>query len=151
MTMDSFEEMLQQKHLKRTKARVLILKTLSESLPLTAGEIFEIVHAKEPKLSLSTVYRNCEALAVKGMLLRSTMMNDGLARYEFPRGNHVEHAVCLACRKIFPVEVALEDQYQEKIMGQYGFETLKQRVELYGFCEECRTNGKQKAHLAEEL
>ncbi|MDY6084434.1 MAG: Fur family transcriptional regulator [Dialister sp.] len=149
--MDSFEAMLQQKHLKRTRARVLILKALSGSLPLTVGEIFEIVHTRAPKLSLSTVYRNCEALAVKGMLLRSTMMNDGLARYEFPHGNHVEHAICLACRKIFPVEVDLEDNYRTKIFEKYGFETLKQRVELYGFCEECRTNGKQKAHLAEEL
>lgn len=149
--MDSFEEMLQQKHLKRTRARVLILKALEKSLPLTAGEIFEMVHAKDPKLSLSTVYRNCEALAVKGMLLRSTMMDDGLARYEFPHGNHVEHAICLSCRKIFPVEVSLEDDFRTKIFEKYGFETHKQRIELYGFCKECRTNGKQKSLLTEEL
>lgn len=35
--MDSFEEILQKKHLKRTKARVMILKVLQKSLPMTAG------------------------------------------------------------------------------------------------------------------
>lgn len=39
--MGSFEEILVKKHLKRTKARVMILKVLEKSLPLTAGEVYE--------------------------------------------------------------------------------------------------------------
>lgn len=59
--MGSFEEILVKKHLKRTKARVMILKVLEKSLPLTAGEVYEAVRGKDMRLSLSTVYRNCEA------------------------------------------------------------------------------------------
>ncbi len=77
--MDSFEEILQKKHLKRTKARVMILKVLQKSLPMTAGDVYEAVRKRDTKLSLSTVYRNCEALAKKGLLLRSTMLADGHA------------------------------------------------------------------------
>lgn len=88
--MGSFEEILVKKHLKRTKARVMILKVLEKSLPLTAGEVYEAVRGKDMRLSLSTVYRNCEALAENGLLLRSTMLADGpdplriRARNSFP-------------------------------------------------------------------
>ena len=68
--MGSFEEILVKKHLKRTKARVMILKVLEKSLPLTAGEVYEAVRGKDMRLSLSTVYRNCEALAENGLGVR---------------------------------------------------------------------------------
>lgn len=51
--MGSFEEILVKKHLKRTKARVMILKVLEKSLPLTAGEVYEAVRGKDMRLSLS--------------------------------------------------------------------------------------------------
>ena len=61
--MSNIEQLLMDKKMKRTKARVLILKTLAKGLPLSAGEVFEAVRVKDTQLSLSTVYRNCEALA----------------------------------------------------------------------------------------
>lgn len=100
--MGSFEEILVKKHLKRTKARVMILKVLEKSLPLTAGEVYEAVRGKDMRLSLSTVYRNCEALAENGLLLRSTMLADGLIRYEYAHGTPSHHAVCLSCHRVFP-------------------------------------------------
>ncbi len=105
--MDKFEELLLSKHMKRTPARLMILKVLENSLPVTAGDVYEAVRKKDTKLSLSTVYRNCEALAEKGLLFRSTTLSDGLTRYEYAREDHVEHAVCLACHKIFSVKVSL--------------------------------------------
>lgn len=96
--MDSFEEILQKKHLKRTKARVMILKVLQKSLPMTAGDVYEAVRKRDTKLSLSTVYRNCEALAKKGLLLRSTMLADGLTRYEYTQATMC--TTRCACRAI---------------------------------------------------
>ena len=87
--MGNYEEILVRKHLKRTKARVMIMKVLDKSLPMTAGEVYEAVRGKDTRLSLSTVYRNCEALAEKGLLLRSTMLDDGLTRYEYAQGTPV--------------------------------------------------------------
>ena len=84
--MSNIEQLLMDKKMKRTKARVLILKTLAKGLPLSAGEVFEAVRVKDTQLSLSTVYRNCEALAEHGLLSRSTTMSDGLTRYEFDHG-----------------------------------------------------------------
>lgn len=119
--MGSFEEILVKKHLKRTKARVMILKVLEKSLPLTAGEVYEAVRRKDMRLSLSTVYRNCEALAENGLLLRSTMLADGLIRYEYAHGTPSHHAVCLSCHRIFPVDVGLQSDYAEVLDEEYGF------------------------------
>ena len=41
--MDSFEELLQKEHLKRTKARVMILRVLEGSAPITAADVYEAV------------------------------------------------------------------------------------------------------------
>ena len=143
--MGSFEEILVKKHLKRTKARVMILKVLEKSLPLTAGEVYEAVRRKDMRLSLSTVYRNCEALAENGLLLRSTMLADGLIRYEYAHGTPSHHAVCLSCHRIFPVDVGLQSDYAEVLDEEYGFEAAEPRVEIYGYCRDCRATGKDRA------
>lgn len=143
--MGSFEEILVKKHLKRTKARVMILKVLEKSLPLTAGEVYEAVRGKDMRLSLSTVYRNCEALAENGLLLRSTMLADGLIRYEYAHGTPSHHAVCLSCHRIFPVDVGLQSDYAEVLDEEYGFEAAEPRVEIYGYCRDCRATGKDRA------
>ena len=122
--MGSFEEILVKKHLKRTKARVMILKVLEKSLPLTAGEVYEAVRGKDMRLSLSTVYRNCEALAENGLLLRSTMLADGLIRYEYAHGTPSHHAVCLSCHRIFPVDVGLQSDYAEVLGVRIFFWTI---------------------------
>ena len=54
--MGSFEEILVKKHLKRTKARVMILKVLEKSLPLTAGEVYEAVRRKDMRLSFLNAF-----------------------------------------------------------------------------------------------
>ena len=41
--MDKFEELLLSKHMKRTPARLMILKVLEDSLPVTAGDVYEFV------------------------------------------------------------------------------------------------------------
>lgn len=141
--MDSFEELLQKEHLKRTKARVMILRVLEGSAPITAADVYEAVRNKDTKLSLSTVYRNCEALAEKGILSRSTMMSDGLIRYEYAHGNDVYHAICLACGKIFSVDIVPLPDYKKQLAIKQDFEVTSQHIEFYGFCKDCKGREKE--------
>ena len=139
--MSNIEQLLMDKKMKRTKARVLILKTLAKGLPLSAGEVFEAVRVKDTQLSLSTVYRNCEALAEHGLLSRSTTMSDGLTRYEFDQGTPVPHAICTSCHRIFPIDTHLEEGYKEKLSQEYGFAAADPRIEIYGLCKDCQKKG----------
>ena len=72
------------------------------------------------------------------------MLADGLTRYEYTQGDHVHHAVCLSCNKIFPVEVRLEPEYKDRLAKENGLEVVEHRVEIYGFCKECKARGMDK-------
>lgn len=67
-----------------------------------------------------------------------------MTRYEYTQGDHVHHAVCLSCNKIFPVEVRLEPEYKDRLAEENGFEVTEHRVEIYGFCKECKARGMDK-------
>ena len=56
------------------------------------------------------------------------------------------HAICLSCHKIFPVDVELEKGYERYMDREYGFEAVEPRVEIYGYCKDCRASGKDKAY-----
>lgn len=148
MLRKNLENLLREKHLKRTKARILILNVLEKGLPKTASEIFAAVLRRDKQLSLSTVYRNCEILAEQGLLSRSNSMTDGLTRYEFARGTEQNHAVCLSCRRIFPVDIELEKNYKDALSDRYGFRADTSRIEIYGYCKDCIRTGKDKQNGA---
>ena len=140
--MVSYEDILVKKRMKRTKARVMILKALHNKHPMTAGEIYEKVRKKDEHLSLSTVYRNCEALVDKGLLLQSTTMDDGLVRYEYGHERLQHHAICRSCHRIFPIDIDLAEGYEDRMNEKYGFRAMDARVEIYGYCKDCIRKGK---------
>lgn len=74
------------------------------------------------------------------------MLDDGLTRYEYAQGTPVHHAICFSCHKIFPVDVELEKGYERYMDREYGFEAVEPRVEIYGYCKDCRASGKDKAY-----
>lgn len=138
MPKKSFEDLLQKNHLKRTKARVLILKILEKGGPKTAAEVFSQVMKTDKRMSLSTVYRNCEILAANDILFKSTSMSDGLTYYEYANDKPLYHGVCIHCHQIIPIDVNLEEGYEAKLLSRYGFEAERPRIEIYGVCKNCR-------------
>ncbi|HAT57145.1 MAG TPA: transcriptional repressor [Veillonellaceae bacterium] len=140
--MEEIDELLKSKNLKKTKARRLILDYLNHSAPRTAGEIFSDIREKDPRLSLSTIYRNCEALAEQGILVKSSLLEDGMARYEYPRNGHIHHAICLGCNRIFPIDDCPFGQFDQIMSNKYDFDVTKHRIEIYGYCHDCRKAGK---------
>lgn len=105
---------------------------------MTAAEIFLVAKEKQAQLSLSTVYRSCETMAEKGLLLKSNLTDDGTARYEVRRTEHVHHAICLACNRIFPIDDCPFGEFDRLMRTKYGFDVKSHRIEIYGYCRECR-------------
>lgn len=136
------EELLESGKLKKTRARKLILDFLKDSLPKTAAEIFIAVREKSEPLSLSTVYRTCETMVDKGILLKSNLMDDGLSRYEYSKAKHSHHAICLGCNKIFCIDDCPFGRFDELMQSKYDFEVKSHRIEIYGYCHDCNELGK---------
>lgn len=141
---DDIEKLLCNKNLKKTKTRILVLEALKDSSPKTVDEIFLILNQTSGRLSLSTVYRTCETLAEKGILLKSNLTDDGVARYEYLKSEHTHHAICLGCNKIIPIDDCPFGQFDQIMKSKYGFNVKSHRIEIYGYCQTCSQNKKTK-------
>ncbi len=102
----------------------------------TAEEVFLAVKSKLPRISLATVYKNLEALVKCGAVSKLSY-GDASARYDI-RTDHHYHTRCLECGKIWDLDAQEGSKLLEYIKPQKGFEVKDYRLELLGYCRECR-------------
>ncbi len=122
-------------HLTRQRDAVFDYLSGVEHHP-TAEDIFLAVRQKLPRLSLATVYKNLEGLVQCGAISKLTY-GDAAARYDI-RTDHHYHTRCLACGKIWDLDAPAGARQLERIKPQPGFEVTDYRLELVGYCRECR-------------
>lgn len=115
-----YKELLKSNNLKITKARATILEILIGSPPLTIGEIYEKIRESGETVCLSMIYRNCETLVRKRLILKSNLNLDGIARYEYQESGSMHHAVCLRCNKIISISECHFDQLIQYMRLKYG-------------------------------
>lgn len=125
-------------HIRNTKNRVLILNILEQSGPLTMDEIFMKAKERNGKLSISTVYRACEAMAQTGVIQKTNLMDDGKMRYEYLSQEHMHHAICVSCHKIIPIDDCPFGDFDRLMLDKYDFTVQKHRLEIYGICRDCQ-------------
>jgi len=102
----------------------------------TAEEVFFAVKPKLPRISLATVYKNLEALVKCGVVSKLTY-GDASARYDI-RTDHHYHTRCLECGKVCDLDAHEGAEFLKRIKPQAGFEVKDYRLELLGYCRECR-------------
>ena len=124
--------------LKWTKPRKDVYHVLLRARePLSVLQIYQQLAREEAAYAVSTVYRILAVFEEKGMVNRSTFLGDGTVVYEWNKGGHTHYAVCLSCHRRFPLphcpfeHVHLEGETE-------GFIVTGHKLELYGFCGECR-------------
>lgn len=142
------KEMCYPQGLKWTKQRKSVYKVLWETAePLSAIQIYQRMSAHEDngalaEYAVSTVYRILAAFEEKGLVEKSTWMEDGTAVYSLNRGGHTHYAVCLKCRSRIPLQscpfshIHLEE-------GMEDFTVTGHKLELYGYCRACREMERQ--------
>lgn len=130
-----------------TKQRALILEELrnTTSHP-TADEIYTMVRAKLPRISLGTVYRNLELLAGSDQVLKLEYAGFQ-KRFD---GNMLPHAHvrCECCGRVGDVMGAIPDVKVPENVDVSGFSINSARVEFFGLCDECRGEQGSMAHNA---
>jgi Fe2+ or Zn2+ uptake regulation protein len=122
-------------HFTQQRAAVFDYLSRVEHHP-TAEEVFFAVKPKLPKISLATVYKNLEALVSCGAASKLTY-GDGSARYDI-RTDHHYHTRCLKCGGVSDLEATEGNKLLKQIKPQTGFEVKDYRLELIGYCQECR-------------
>jgi Fur family ferric uptake transcriptional regulator len=121
-----------------TPQRKLILEVLAQTgRHLDANGIYERGRRKDPRLSLSTVYRTLSVLKQAGMV-RELHLDGEQHHYELDKKDNHSHLVCLQCGRVIEVD---SDVFVEaaRIAGlAHDFEVATTQVELTGICAACR-------------
>ena len=131
--------------LKTTRQREEIFKIFHSSTGhRNLAQIHALVSKKIPRIGYATVYRTMKLLTELGLAAQRKFA-DGETRYEPISGEeHHDHFICLECGKIIEFEDDALETLQKRIAERYRFQTLHHRLELYGWCADCRTGRRSK-------
>ena len=121
-----------------THQRKVILGELKKShLHPTADDIYVHVRKILPRISLGTVYRNCEILSEMGLIKKIEGCGNQ-RRFDGNIGNH-HHIRCIKCGRV-------DDLPQDTISGidiNYekinGYIVTDHTLSFQGICRECQT------------
>lgn len=130
---------LKEKGFKSTRQRDIIANEfLKSGEHVTAEELYKKISKTRKDIGLTTVYRTLKLLKKSG-LAEERVFADNLTRYEPLSGeDHHDHLICLRCNSITEFENPKIERLQEKIAKDFGFYTVSHKMELYGYCGDCK-------------
>ncbi|WP_024615197.1 Fur family transcriptional regulator [Clostridium sp. Ade.TY] len=131
------QNVLRDKKIKVTKARVEILKVLlNKKDGVTAEEILMVCKAEGVNINLSTVYRTLDSFHEK-KIVDKFILEDGVSSYKIHKHNHKHLLECDICHKEVEMPCPIV-QIEELIKRQTGFTLTEHNIEIKGICEECK-------------
>ena len=127
--------------IRMTESRKAILSVLGRTTAHpTADEVYLMVRAKLPKVSLGTVYRNLDVLAKQG-LIRTLAAAGEQRRYDGMLDDH-HHIRCEVCGRVDDIELGNTERLAELVVDGGGYDVHGYRLCFIGVCRECAGNGK---------
>lgn len=126
-----------------TNQRRIILEELRKlHTHPTVDELYTLVKARMPHISLGTVYRNLDLLAETGEVLKLSSAGN-MRRFDGNTAPH-RHIFCKVCGRVADVPCDEHSGSLQESIHVPGFRVMSVRVEYDGLCEECMA----KAELA---
>jgi Fur family transcriptional regulator, peroxide stress response regulator len=104
---------------------------------LTAGEIFERVRRRDPRIAYGTVYRTLHLLAEHGLIQELTFA-DQASRYDGRVERH-DHVHCLECGVLLDVDVPVALMALHVAAEQSGFDVSSHHTVFSGTCPGCKS------------
>src|SRR5918997_495092 len=108
---------------------------------LTAGEIFERVRRRDPRIAYGTVYRSLHLLAQHGLIQELTFADEA-SRYD-GRVDRPDHVLCKHCGLLVDVEVPIALIARHVAEERSGFTISSHHTVFAGTCPTCRRTGGQ--------
>jgi len=125
--------------IKNTKQRNIILEILKQAKdPLTAEEIFLESKKVDKSISLSTIYRVLNTFVSKGIVVRHTIVKENISMYELNLIDHEHYLVCIKCEKSIDIGHCPLGVYENSLENDTNFEIVGHKLEIYGYCPNCK-------------
>ncbi len=127
------------KNSRMTRQRSLILEELKKvTTHPTAEELYSVVKAKLPQISLGTVYRNLEFLSDTGVI-RKLETAGTVRRFDGNMSKH-SHVRCMICNKVADIFEDYSGKLELETTHVENFSLTSVNVEFEGICHECEKN-----------
>lgn len=130
---------------RNTAQRAIILDVVETAEGhLTAGEIFERVRQRDPKIAYGTVYRTLHLLA-EHELIQELTFADQASRFDKRTDRH-DHVHCTTCGVLMDVDVPVALFAEQVAREQTGFDVTRHHTVFEGVCPACQEAKRAKAH-----
>ena len=127
--------------LRVTNQRALILEIIRQGQGhLDADEVYRRAREKQPRLSLSTVYRNLRTLKELG-LVDELHFDETHHHYEAKPSSEHHHLVCLGCGRVIEFRYPLAHYVKSMVAEAKDFDIVEAEVRMIGYCSKCRRSG----------
>jgi Fur family ferric uptake transcriptional regulator len=133
-----------------TSQRRLILEVLEESaVHLDAETLFVRARARDPEISLATVYRTLAVFKEMG-LVEEHALGEEHGHFEAARNGPHYHFVCLGCGEVIEFDAPSMAQVVQEVSEQEGVCVTDVDLRLSGYCARCQIKAAgQQNHPAE--
>ncbi len=125
-----------------TSQRALILEIIRQGRGhLDADEIHRRAGKKQPRLSLSTVYRTLRTLKNLG-LIEELHFGEEHHHYEVKPSSEHHHLMCLGCGRVIEFNRPLSRYIKRNVPEARDFEIAGTEIRVTGYCLKCQQGGK---------
>lgn len=126
------------KGLRVTNQRALIMDIIRHGEGhLDADEVYRRAREKQPRISLSTVYRTLQALKRVG-LIEEVHINETRHYYEIKPTTEHHHLVCLQCGRVIEFQYPFGRLVKRNVSEAKDFEITGSEVRMTGYCPDCQ-------------
>ncbi|MDQ1482187.1 MAG: Fur family transcriptional regulator, ferric uptake regulator [Actinomycetota bacterium] len=135
--MQDLGERLRASGMRLTRQRERIIAAVRELGHATPDGLAATVAADGgPALSLSTIYRNLEALEEVGVVSHTHLDHRSPTYHLSDHADHI-HLVCLSCGSVIESAVATADLFVGNLLTRHGFVADVKHMAIHGWCPAC--------------
>lgn len=126
-----------------TAQRALLLELLRRSQGhVDADELYRSAKKRNPRISLSTVYRNLQLFKKMG-LVDERHFDEEHHHYEVKSGEEHQHLLCVSCGKVVEFDYPAGRKFRQDIARKCDFDITGVEIHMTGLCPGCRENKKK--------
>ena len=121
-----------------TSQRKLLLKIIRDAGGhLDADELFQKAKERDPRISLSTIYRNLNLLKELDLIAERHFVEDH-HHYELKDTTEHHHLVCRSCGEVFEFDSLLTLQMKQDEEDTSQFQVTDIEINMQGYCLNCQ-------------
>jgi Fur family transcriptional regulator, ferric uptake regulator len=141
ITRPSLMKELEARGVRMTAQRRLLVGIIQDSpRHLDAATLLEIAKKQDPGIDRATVYRTIALLKDRGLIDELDLMHiEGEKHYYEAKTNRDHcHMACFRCGAIMEYTSSSFEELKREMAEESGFEIRAVRLEVGGFCRQCR-------------